>query len=295
MAVVAVVATGARTALPISLEWPQLGYEQGHGSNAVNVALVDIRGWDTMGELSVVIAAATGVASLIFLRSRTETDVRPTRVTARTKMRATLAKPIDAGRGSWLLAGRTLDARNRSILLEVVVRLIFHSLIVLSIYLLFAGHNAPGGGFAGGLVAGLAFAARYLAGGREELAAAAPLDAGKMLGVGLTLAVGTALVPLFFGVDALTSTWVSGHVWLLGELEFVTSTFFDIGVYFVVIGLALDVLRSLGSEVDRQQEEDLAGNSPDGSDDNGTDDNGTGDGSTGDGTSSTSKAQVVNS
>jgi multicomponent Na+:H+ antiporter subunit A len=269
MAVVAVIATGARSALPISLEWPELGYTQGHGSNSVNVALVDIRGWDTMGELSVVIAAATGVASLIFLRSRTETEVRATRVVARTKMRDSLAKPVDAGRRSWLLAGRTLDARNRSILLEVVVRLIFHSLIVLSIYLLFAGHNAPGGGFAGGLVAGLAFAARYLAGGRDELAAAAPLDAGKMLGVGLTLAVGTALVPLFFGVDALTSTWVSGEVWLLGELEFVTSTIFDIGVYLVVIGLALDVLRSLGSEVDRQQEEDLAVGSPGDTDDDG--------------------------
>jgi multicomponent Na+:H+ antiporter subunit A len=293
MAVVAVIATGARTALPISLEWPELGYTQGHGSNTVNVALVDIRGWDTMGELSVVIAAATGVASLIFLRSRTETDIRPTRVTTRTKIRATLATPIDTGRGAWLLAGRKLDARNRSILLEVVVRLIFHSLIVLSIYLLFAGHNAPGGGFAGGLVAGLAFAARYLAGGRDELAAAAPLDAGKMLGVGLTLAVGTALVPLFFGVDALTSTWVSGHVWLLGELEFVTSTFFDIGVYFVVIGLALDVLRSLGSEVDRQQEEDLAAGSSD-SDDDGPGDDGPGDdGPSDSSSSSTSDAQVV--
>jgi multicomponent Na+:H+ antiporter subunit A len=76
-----------------------------------------------------------------------------------------------------------------------------------------------------------------------------------MLGFGLIIAVGTALVPLFFGVDALTSTWVEGDVWLFGHLEFVTSTFFDIGVYLVVIGLALDVLRSLGSEVDRQQEE----------------------------------------
>ncbi|MET0989930.1 MAG: Na+/H+ antiporter subunit A [Glaciihabitans sp.] len=257
MAVVAVIAAGARSATPISIAWPELAYEQGHGSNAVNVALVDLRGWDTMGELSVVIAAATGVASLIFLRTRTDDTDRPARSTTRTKIRASIAREATTaeGRSSWLLAGRTLAAHNRSILLEVVVRLIFHSLIVLSIYLLFAGHNAPGGGFAGGLVAGLAFAARYLAGGRHELSAAAPLDAGKMLGFGLVLAVGTALVPLFFGVDALTSTWVEGDVWLFGHLEFVTSTFFDIGVYLVVIGLALDVLRSLGSEVDRQQEE----------------------------------------
>ena len=260
MALVALVALGSRSELPISIEWPELAYTQGHGTNTVNVVLVDLRGWDTMGELSVIIAAATGVASLIFLRTRTDNLPRESGASSRKTLRARLAVDTtsgDGGRGAWLLAGRTLATRNRSILLEVVVRLIFHSLIILSIYLLFAGHNAPGGGFAAGLVTGLAFTARYLAGGRHELAAAAPFDAGKVLGTGLTIAVGTALVPLFFGVDALTSTWFEGEVWLFGHLEFVTSTFFDIGVYFVVIGLALDVLRSLGAEVDRQQEEDV--------------------------------------
>ena len=259
MAVVALVAAGARTASPISLEWPDLAYEFGHGSNVVNVALVDLRGWDTMGELSVIIAAATGVASLIFLRTRTEDQTRSPRPSGRDNLRARLVNDLpadDGGRSSWLLAGRTLASRNRSILLEVVVRLLFHSLIVLSLYLLFAGHNAPGGGFAAGLVVGLAFTARYLAGGRHELAAAAPLDAGKLLGTGLVLAVGTALVPLFFGVDALTSTWFEAEIWLFGHIEFVTSTIFDVGVYLVVIGLALDVLRSLGSEVDRHQEQE---------------------------------------
>jgi multicomponent Na+:H+ antiporter subunit A len=130
---------------------------------------------------------------------------------------------------------------------------------VVSIYLLFAGHNLPGGGFAGGLVAGMAFVARYLAGGRFELGAAAPLDAGKVLGTGLLVIVATAVVPLFLGVDALTSTWVEGELPLFGHVEFVTSTFFDVGVYLVVVGLVLDVLRSLGAEVDRQEEEDDRG------------------------------------
>jgi len=261
IAVVAVVALGARSATPISVDWPQLAYEQGHGRNVVNVVLVDLRGWDTMGELSVIIAAATGVASLIFISSRTDNLPRVPRREARKTMNARRNKAIDPShsensRGSWLLAGRTLATRNRSILLEVVVRLIFHAIIVVSVYLLFAGHNAPGGGFAGGLVAGLALVARYLAGGRFELGAAAPIDAGKLLGIGLVFSVGTALVPIFFGADALTSTWFEGNVWLFGHVEFVTSTFFDIGVYLVVIGLVLDVLRSLGAEVDRQQEEE---------------------------------------
>ena len=55
------------------------------------------------------------------------------------------------------------------------------------IYLLFAGHNLPGGGFAGGLVAGMALVMRYVAGGRYELGAAAPTDAGRLLGVGMTI------------------------------------------------------------------------------------------------------------
>ncbi|MGV8969983.1 MAG: Na+/H+ antiporter subunit A [Microbacteriaceae bacterium] len=260
MALVAVIALGARDTTRISLEWPRLAYDDGHGRNVVNVALVDIRAWDTMGELAVVIAAATGVASLIFLRTRTDTlprvDRKETReVVARRFINAADPQHSESSRGSWLLAGRTLADRHRSILLEVVVRLIFHAVIVVSVYLLFAGHNAPGGGFAGGLVAGLALVARYIAGGRHELGAAAPVDAGKVLGIGLTLAVGTAIVPLFLGVEALSSTWFEGEVWLLGQVEFVTSTIFDVGVYLVVVGLALDVLRSLGAEVDRHYEE----------------------------------------
>ena len=225
----------------------------------VNVALVDLRGWDTMGELSVLIAAATGVASLIFISSRDDSLPRVPAKIARKKARAGLRTASAGGddvRASWLMAGRTLAAHNRSILLEVVVRLIFHALIVVSVYLLFAGHNAPGGGFAGGLVVGLALAARYLAGGRHELGAAAPVDAGLVLGSGLVLAAGTAVAPLLFGADALTSTWFEATVPVLGHVEFVTSTIFDIGVYLVVIGLVLDVLRSLGAEVDRQQEND---------------------------------------
>ena len=136
------------------------------------------------------------------------------------------------------------------------MRLLFHAIVVVSIWLLFVGHNLPGGGFAGGLVAGMAFVARYLAGWRYELGAAAPLDAGKVLGTGLAFVVLTATVPLVLGADALTSTWFEAEVPVLGHVEFVTSTFFDVGVYLVVVGLVLDVLRSLGAEVDRQEEAD---------------------------------------
>jgi len=259
MAAVALVATGARDSVPVSIEWPELAVEIGHGYNVVNVALVDLRGWDTMGELAVVIAAATGVASLIFIRTRADDLPRVSRRRQRESIRErrASAEAVD-GRGSWLLAGRTLAPHNRSILLEVVVRLLFHALIVVSLYLLLAGHNAVGGGFAGGLVAGLALVARYLAGGRHELAVAAPFDAGRVLGAGLVLAAGAAAVPLLFGAAPLTSTWFTLDLGPIGTVDVVSSTVFDIGVYLVVIGLVLDVLRSLGAELDRQQETDSA-------------------------------------
>ncbi|HEY9423530.1 MAG TPA: MnhB domain-containing protein, partial [Microterricola sp.] len=102
---------------------------------------------------------------------------------------------------------------------------------------------------------GLALVARYLAGGRYELAEAVPIDAGKLLGTGLLLAVGTALSSMFFGLEVLESSWFEASIPVLGEISIGTSTIFDIGVYLVVFGLVLDILRSLGSEVDRQQED----------------------------------------
>ncbi|WP_460775396.1 Na+/H+ antiporter subunit A [Microbacterium sp. GXF7504] len=261
MALVAIVAAGARVTRPISEAFPDLAYELGHGKNVVNVALVDLRGWDTMGELSVLILAATGVASLVFVTHRADTLSDLTRPLQQVRKRRLLVETEEGvrpqasgvtGQRAWLLGGQRVRPENRSILLEIMVRILFHSVIIVSLYLLFAGHNLPGGGFAGGLVAGMALVMRYVAGGRYELGVAAPADAGRLLGAGMILAVGCAVVPLFFGAAPLTSAFFEVEVPLLGHIEFVSSTIFDIGVYLVVIGLVLDVLRSLGAEVDRQ-------------------------------------------
>jgi multicomponent Na+:H+ antiporter subunit A len=272
MASVALVALGARSSDPISLLLPELAYEQGHGKNVVNVMLVDIRAWDTLGELSVLIVVATGVASLIFVSKRTgqaprmkqsgslrRGQVTPVREPMSAAPTRTLTEPAassdEPSRRTWLLAGRSLSPERRSILIEVLVRLLFHPAIIVSVYLLFVGHNAPGGGFAGGLLAGLALTARYLAAGRFELGEAAPIDAGRLLGVGMLLAAGTAVSSLFFGLEVLQSTWFEYTIPVLGTISIGTSTLFDIGVYLVVIGLILDVLRSLGGELDRQIDE----------------------------------------
>lgn len=267
MAFIAIVATQARTHDPISLAFPDLAYELGHGMNIVNVALVDLRGWDTMGELSVLVLAATGVASLVFINNRTDllSAARTLPKASRRGLRRPLVETTEGVRfqtpenrsspRAWLVGGQRMNPAARSIVLEVIVRILFHTIIVVSIFLLFAGHNQPGGGFAGGLVAGMALVMRYIAGGRWELGAAAPTDAGRFLGFGMLLAAGTAVVPLFFGQAPLTSTFWEWDIPVIGHIEFVTSTIFDIGVYLVVIGLVLDVLRSLGAEVDRQTQE----------------------------------------
>ncbi|PFG32024.1 Na+/H+ antiporter subunit A [Paramicrobacterium agarici] len=261
MGIVGVVALAARQAQTIAVDLPELAVTEGHGRNIVNVMLVDIRAWDTMGEISVLVVVATGVASLLFVSGRMGAmpriaGARAMRRSAR--RRQVVHDPLAPAHGetetrhTWIFAGRTLSLRHRSILLEVVVRLLFHPAIIVSIYLLFVGHNQPGGGFAGGLLAGLALIARYLAGGRFELAEAVTVDAGKILGAGILLAVGTAVGSLFFGADALTSAYLEADVAVLGHLSIGTSTIFDIGVYLVVVGLILDILRSLGGEVDRQ-------------------------------------------
>lgn len=254
---VAFAASGARVATPISVNFAESAYDFGGGRNIVNVTLVDIRAWDTMGEISVLVVAATGVASLIFLISgRTGRAGRSARFrpdAAIAAARGGTRPPHGGGQHStWLRAGRTIPSERRSTLFEVVTRLIFHVIIVFSIYLLFSGHNVPGGGFAGGLVAGLALMVRYLAAGRHELDEAAPVDAGVVLGGGLVVATGSALAPLLFGGEALRSYIVDLHVPLLGNVHVVTSLIFDIGVYLVVVGLMLDVLRSLGGGIDRQ-------------------------------------------
>ncbi|KAA0110810.1 Na+/H+ antiporter subunit A [Mycolicibacterium sp. P1-5] len=246
-------AMAARTGTPIADLLPDAAYDRGHGSNTVNVLLVDIRAWDTLGEISVLVVAATGVASLVFRNRRfgaapRVSDAGQPDIGALPAMAYSPA----AGDTTWLRGSDLRNPRNRSLVLEVATRLIFPLIMVLSVYFFFTGHNTPGGGFAGGLTAGLALVLRYLAGGRYELGETLPLDAGKILGAGLALSGGTAVGSMLLGAPALSSAVISLHLPLLGSVKFVTALFFDLGVYLIVLGLVLDVLRSLGARIDEE-------------------------------------------
>ncbi len=261
----ALVAPTMRVAEPVSVNFPDETLYFGYGKNIVNVTLVDTRAWDTMGEISVLLAAATGIASLVYLRHRAGRVDRLDDLPAHRFPRgfehepvAGLQRPsgpVRPGRGRhWLAGSYSLAPQRRSVILEVTTRLIFHTAVMFSLFLLFSGHNAPGGGFAGGIVAGIALAVRYLAGGRYELGEAAPLHPGIALGTGMSLTVLAGLTPMLFGQSILQSFMVSFTMPIFGEVKVVSTLVFDIGVYLVVVGLVLDILRTLGAEVDRQGE-----------------------------------------
>jgi multicomponent Na+:H+ antiporter subunit A len=263
---IVLLASGSRIAEPVSKAYYEAAYEFGYGKNIVNVTLVDIRAWDTMGEISVLVVAATGVASLIFIRRRYVGE-RPMRVDrVRREGRSEVRHPHSlSSRSTWLRGTEALSPLRRSVVFEVITRLLFPVMIMCSLYFLYVGHNAPGGGFAGGLIAGLALIIRYLAGGAHELDEAAPVDAGRVLGVGLLVAAAGILWPVLIGGKigqsydaAIRLPWLQDVTlpWgapLFGEFHLVTSVFFDIGVYLVVIGVMLDLGRSLGSGIDQQE------------------------------------------
>lgn len=240
--VVAMAAMSARIHEPISVLMPDLAYDIGHGRNTVNVLLVDLRAGDTLGEISVLVIAATGVASLIY---RTESFTRESR-------RPTLS----TRRPRWLAAGVEGEkAQNRSIMVDVVTRLLFPAMVLLSAYFFFSGHNAPGGGFAGGLVMGLPLTLRYLAGGREELEEALPVDPSKLLGTGLLLSGAAAVIPMFLGYPPLTSSYIEPELPLIGTVTVPSALLFDAGVYTIVVGLVMHILTSLGAQIDREEDQ----------------------------------------
>lgn len=140
----------------------------------------------------------------------------------------------------------------RLTLLDRSVRAVFHALLVGSLYLLFAGHNQPGGGFVGGLVAGSAVALRFLAGGIDEVRDLARFAPWTILGTGLLTAATMAVVPLLLGEDVLDATFVTWSLPLVGEVSVTSTLIFDTGVYLLVLGLVLMVFEAFGDEPARR-------------------------------------------
>lgn len=133
-------------------------------------------------------------------------------------------------------------------LIDSSVQVIFHAVLLASVYLLFAGHNQPGGGFVGGLVAGGGIAVRYVTGGIDEVRHLARLRPWTILGLGVLLATSTAAAPLLVGNALLQSAKIDVDLPVFGSVGLSTVLVFEIGVYLAVIGLVLMVFEAFGEE-----------------------------------------------
>ena len=137
----------------------------------------------------------------------------------------------------------TLDpARSRSsVILTVTANGLIPLLLLVSLYLTFRGHNAPGGGFAGGLVMASAVVVRYLADGPRSLDHVRP-DPVSLIGLGLLISLVVAIAPLFVGGQLLESAIWKLDLPVIGQVKVVSSAGFDIGVHLLVLGAVLSIV-----------------------------------------------------
>lgn len=133
-----------------------------------------------------------------------------------------------------------------SLLLSTAVRLLLPLLLLFSVFLLLRGHNEPGGGFVGGLVAAAAFVLHALAHGVEEARRLLRVDPRRLVAAGLLTSLGSGTLALAAGLSFLTGLWSSIPVPAVGHAG--TPLLFDAGVYLVVAGVALLIVFSLMEE-----------------------------------------------
>jgi multicomponent K+:H+ antiporter subunit A len=189
----------------------------GGGSNAVNVIIVDFRGFDTLGEITVF-----AIAGIV--------------------MHALLA-------GFEPVRGVAPPGERHPLMLQLAARLVLPFATLVSIYLLLRGHNLPGGGFIAGLVLAIALMLMQLAHGPQWMAARAARgghdDYRGWLGWGLAIAVATGAASWWLGSPFLTSSY--DYPWLpgVGGVPLASAAAFDLGVYLVVVGGTLVMLLSI--------------------------------------------------
>ncbi|MFN2308605.1 MAG: monovalent cation/H+ antiporter subunit A [Gammaproteobacteria bacterium] len=192
----------------------------GGGANVVNVILVDFRGFDTLGEITVLALAAIGIYALL----------------------DGLRLPLPAADGE----GRRWSQDRHPLILAAVSQPLLPLALVVSVYILLRGHNLPGGGFIAGLVTGIALILQYIANGVDWTQARLRFDFHIVIACGVLLAGLTGLGSWAFGRPFLTSAFGHFQLPVLGELELATAMLFDLGVYLTVVGATLLILANLG-------------------------------------------------
>ncbi|MCR4540502.1 monovalent cation/H+ antiporter subunit A [Pseudomonas sp. 18.1.10] len=213
---------------------------EGGGSNVVNVMLVDFRGFDTLGEITVLGAVALTVYALLrrFRPSKESMQLPAQQRQLAPDVATDLVNPRQASD----------TALGFMMVPAVLVRLLLPIALVVSFYLFMRGHNQPGGGFVAGLVMSVAFILQYMVAGTQWVEAQMSLRPMRWMGFGLLSATLTGLGALFVGYPFLTT-----HTWhfslpVLGDIHVASALFFDVGVYAMVVGSTLLMLTALGHQ-----------------------------------------------
>jgi multicomponent K+:H+ antiporter subunit A len=187
---------------------------EGGGSNAVNVIIVDFRGFDTFGEMTVL--AAAGLIIYALLKDAFADVARPAQTES--------ARPL---------------------MLALVSRFMLPMCLVASLYFFLRGHNLPGGGFIAGLLTAIGLVLQFVARGPVGVGASAERD-HSLIAWGIVAAVATGVGSWFLGYPFLTSTFGHPVLPVLGELALASAAMFDLGVYLAVVGATVVALAALG-------------------------------------------------
>lgn len=192
----------------------------GGGTNVVNVILVDFRGFDTLGEITVLAIAALGIYALL-----KNTPLTP--------------PPSDGEGHAW-----SRDAY--PLMLRLIARPLLPLSLMVSAFIFLRGHNLPGGGFIAGLITSIALILQYIASGLNWTQDRIPFKYHNVIGLGLLFATIAGAASLAFGYPFLTSTF--GYItWpVVGKFEVASALVFDLGVYLTVIGATLLALVTIG-------------------------------------------------
>ena len=192
----------------------------GGGTNVVNVILVDFRGFDTMGEITVLGIAALGIYKLL------------------AGMRLYVPSADHDGR-PW-------SKDKNPMMLALVSQSLLPLALLVSAYIFLRGHNMPGGGFIAGLITAIALIQQYIAHGVAWMKERMNFPYHVMIATGLLLALGSGLGSWLFGQPFLTTWFDYFYLPLIGKFELASAMVFDLGVYFTVIGATLLILANLG-------------------------------------------------
>ncbi|WP_395059957.1 monovalent cation/H+ antiporter subunit A [Polaromonas sp.] len=213
---------------------------EGGGTNVVNVMLVDFRGFDTFGEITVLgIVALTVYALLRRFRPALESMALPAQQRAQ----------ADDGSSDLLNPRRAVDTAIGYLMVPaVLVRLLLPVSVLVSVYFFLRGHNAPGGGFVAGLVMSVALLLQYIVSGTEWVEEHLRIYPRRWIALGLLLALVTGGGAVVLGYPFMTTHTAHLHLPLIGSLHVPSALFFDMGVFSIVLGATMLILTALSHQ-----------------------------------------------